>query len=79
MLTGLHQCTLAENLRYPLTFLTKSISENHQMRMSAKTSSIYTGFEPRITKEMIGVSETSPEESKDRGKEHLPWGFFSEW
>lgn len=48
------------------------------MRMSAKTSSIHTGFEPRITKEMIGVSETSPGESKDREKEHLPLS-FSEW
>lgn len=79
MLTGLHQCTLAENLRHPLTFLTKSISGNHQMRTSAKTSSVYTGFEPSITKEMIEVREASPGDSKDRKREYLPWGSFNEW
>lgn len=78
-LTGLHQCTLAENLKYSLNFLTKSISRNHQMRMSAKTMSTYTGFEPSITKEMIEVREACPGECKDRKREHLPWGSFCEW
>lgn len=76
MLTGLHQCTLVRNLRYPLTFLIKSISGNHQMRMSAKSSS--TGFEPILTKEMIEVREASPGECKDRKREHLPYSSFNE-
>lgn len=59
MLTGLHQCTLAENRRYPITYLTKSI-------MSAKTSSLYSGFEPGITKEIIDVRKASPGETKNR-------------
>lgn len=78
-LTGLHQCTLAENLKYSLNFLTKSISRNHQMRMSAKTMSTYTDFEPSITKNMIEVREACPGECKDRKREHLPWGSFYEW
>lgn len=78
-LTGLHQCTLAENLKYSLNFLTKSISRNHQMRMSAKTMSTYPGFEPSITKNMIEVREACPGECKDRKREHLPWGSFYEW
>jgi len=76
MLTGLHQCTLAENLRYPSTFLTKSISGNHQMRMSAKTVSTYTGFEPSITKEMAEIREASLGESKDWKRKHLPLGYL---
>lgn len=36
------------------------------MRMSAKSSSTYTGFEPIFTKEMIEVREACPGECKDR-------------
>lgn len=67
-LTGLHQCTLAENLKYSLSFLTKSISRDHQMRMSAKTMSTYTGFEPSTTKEMIEVREACPGECRQEGR-----------
>lgn len=67
MLTGLHQCTIAENLRYPLTFLTKSITQNHQTTMSAKTSSTHIKLELIITKEMTEVREGFPGE-----REHLP-------
>lgn len=67
MLTGLYQCTIAENLRYPLAFLTKSITRNHQTAVSAKTSSTHLKLELIITKGMTEVREASPGE-----REHLP-------